>query len=61
METKKCQARYGKIGRNPFSNNLGDIVSITVDIDSKKPLVEVESMAKEATPKGYEYIDLTTE
>ncbi|MFA4998646.1 MAG: hypothetical protein WC514_01370 [Candidatus Paceibacterota bacterium] len=59
------KARYRKKGANPFAparpgnQILGDaLFSITVDFPDSTPIKEVKRLAKEATPDGYEFIEV---
>ena len=58
----KYKAFYSRIGANPFAavgpkNQIpeGDLISITADLPDNTSISEVERLAREATPKGYEF------
>ena len=56
----ECKAYYRKKGVNPFTPNYralaGSTCSITANVPDGTPLKQVEEMAKEATPEGFEFI-----
>ena len=63
MAKVKYKARYRKKGANPFTPHISmipkdSIVSKTVEIDESVPIKRVQEMAKEATPGGYEFIEV---
>ena len=57
---KACYRRKG--GVNPFVPNYralaGSICHITADVPSDMPLEQVKEMAKEATPNGFEFVEV---
>lgn len=57
------KAEYRRKGLNPFPPNYqalaGSLQSITAEFPDDTPLKEVEKMAKEATPEGFEFIRVT--
>jgi len=58
----KYTARYRRKGMNPFVNSLsekGPVISASVDIDESMPLARVKQLAKDATPEGYTFIEVT--
>jgi len=56
------KARYRKKGVNPFAPNYreltGSICSVTTNVPDNTPLKQVRKMAKEATPDGFEFIEV---
>jgi len=57
MQKCKYKAYYIRDGANPFSlrPESDDVVSITAEVSEDMPISEVEKLAKEATPLGYEF------
>ena len=61
----KYKARYRKKGVNPFAsvglrNQLPKdaLCSITADFPDNTPIDEAKKLAEEATPEGYEFIEV---
>lgn len=53
-------ARYVRHGLSLFESRAGqgDFRRITLDVDDNTPLNKLEDMAKQATPTGYEFIEV---
>jgi len=58
----KYKARYWRIRSNPFTPIYTDLagkeMTITTEIPDNTSRKEVERLAKEATPKGFEFIEV---
>lgn len=54
-------ARYRRIGVSPFRYRFGldgDFVRIVTEVEDSMPQEELERYAREATPKGYEFLEV---
>jgi len=58
---KMVAARYRKKGANPFDisrRQTESIKRITIEVDDNTPLESLVEPAKQATPEGYEFIEV---
>lgn len=54
----KVRARYRPKNSNPFEFLEPMIAKIDVDVPDNTTIKELETLAKQATPKGHEFIEV---
>ena len=59
---KKFAARYRRVGANPFNPNwrvaAGNFQTRTVTLSDPEQILNVEELAREATPENWEFVDV---